>query len=627
MPIKTASDVRRVEQTPLEQQLTLKNTYEIFVDNAQRYPDKVALRFLETGEPGGPNVTWTYHELLQGIHRTANLLHELGVGPTDAIAVLLPGCLEYHLALWGGEAAGIASPLNPLLSEAMLIELMEAAGAKVLIAYGGAGDSDYWQKAMNIHSRVSSLEAVLRVKPIGETAPSTSELPAGVLDFNEEIARQVSDRLISGRQISPDDIAAYFHTGGTTGAPKMAKHSHGGQVFSAWSYSTMQNMRASDCVIGGFPMFHTAGVLPGALSSLFVGLELVIPTTTLMRNKDVVRNYWQLSAYHRVTSISGAPTILSALTSIPLNGADLSTVKGCRTGTAAIPAELSERFQRLFGVLIQESYGMTEMTGLSSITPPGVKVAPGCAGITIPFGRYKLMMMDEDGVPSDREVAPGDVGMILYKGPNSFPGYLDPDATRKTFTADGWLITGDLGYIDDADMLHVTGRAKDLIIRSGHNIDPKMIEDAISRHPDVVLCAAVGAPDAYAGELPVVFVTLVAGARATAEELLAFAADTVHEAPARPKSITILEEMPLTNVAKIFKPALRLLAAETTVQAQARRVAGELGGEQPTLSASAQLDERGRIVVKLRVVEAGELLLARLTSELAKLPVQVTIVR
>ena len=151
--------------------------------------------------------------------------------------------------------------------------------------------------------------------------------------------------------------------------------------------------------------------------------------------------------------------------------------------------------------------------------------------------------------------------MVLFKSPNLFSGFVDPIENANAFTHDGWLATGDLGWLDSESRLHLTGRSKDLIIRSGHNIDPKVIEDAIGAHPAVQLCAAVGAPDAYAGELPVVFVTLVPGATATEAELLAFAAARVDEAPARPKAVKILEHMPMTNVGKIYKPELRQMAA------------------------------------------------------------------
>jgi fatty-acyl-CoA synthase len=157
--------------------------------------------------------------------------------------------------------------------------------------------------------------------------------------------------------------------------------------------------------------------------------------------------------------------------------------------------------------------------------------------------------------------------MVLFRSPNLFSGFLDPVHDDGALTADGWLVTGDLGWVDEAGRLHLSGRAKDLIIRAGHNIDPRLIEDALGGHPAVALCAAVGAPDALAGELPVAYATLRPGARATAAELMAWAAERVGEPAARPKAVTLLAQMPVTQVGKIFKPALRLLAARDVADA------------------------------------------------------------
>ena len=148
-----------------------------------------------------------------------------------------------------------------------------------------------------------------------------------------------------------------------------------------------------------------------------------------------------------------------------------------------------------------------------------------------------------------------------------FSGYLDPAHNEGALTDDGWLVTGDLGWLDEGGRLHLSGRAKDLIIRAGHNIDPRMIEDVLGDHPAVALCAAVGAPDAYAGELPVAYVTLRPGAQATEAELLAWTAERVGEPPARPKWLAVIDHMPVTNVGKLFKPALRLMAAQAAAEA------------------------------------------------------------
>ena len=284
-----------------------------------------------------------------------------------------------------------------------------------------------------------------------------------------------------------------------------------------------------------------------------------------MRNREIIQNYWKLVEYHGVTVISAVPTALGALAAVPLDGADISSVIFCRTGAAPVPAELVERYQALFNLKVQESWGMTEMAGISSITPPGVASPVGCVGFPLPFSRYKIVALDVSGEPSEDELTQGQAGLILVKSPNVIPGYVDQQATEKLFTPDGWLNTGDLGFIDEQGRIHLNGRSKDVIIRSGHNIDPKMIEEVLAAHPDVELCAAVGAPDDYAGEIPVAFVTLNGQGKARQEadieaELLVFATENVDEKPAKPRSVTVLDVMPLTNVGKIYKPELRLLA-------------------------------------------------------------------
>jgi len=558
-PIRSQADIRRLEETPLAQALTLRSTYEIFRSSAEAFGDKAALTFLRTANPHDEPVRWSYAELLAGIHQTANLLHRFGVRASDAIGVLLPGCMDYHLALWGGEAAGIVQPLNPLLSDEKLVSLLNAGKAKVLFAWGSDDDAGIWSKALRIRTQVPTLTHVLRVAPWGEQ--SVQVLPEGVLDFDGERSGECSDRLISGRSIAAHDIAAYFHTGGTTGAPKLARHSHGAQVFTAWVCVQLQGTRADDVLLNGSPLFHVAGVLPGALTSFAAGSEVIMPTTELFRNREVITNYWRLVERYGATAVSAVPTVLAALANVPVSGADISTLRYCRTGAAPLSPDLAARFEAQFGIHVHESLGMTEMAGISTITPPGVRAPVGCVGFRLPYTQMRVVALDESGNPTDRDMATGEQGMVIFKSPNLFSGFVDSNDNQHAFTADGWLVTGDLGWLDDAGRLNLSGRSKDLIIRSGHNIDPKVIEDAMASHPAVQHCAAVGQADAYAGELPVVFVTLKPGAQANAAELLAYVRERVDEPPARPKSVTVLASMPMTLVGKIFKPELRQLAA------------------------------------------------------------------
>ncbi len=566
-PVQSLQEIRQIEHTPLAQAMPWDSTYAMIRETALACADRPALTMLHTGKVGGPSTTWTYRDLLQGIHQTANLLFQLGLRSTDVVAVLLPGGLAYHLALWGGEAAGIVQPLNPLLSDDKLASLLQASGAQVLIAHGVDDDSQMRSKALRLQSQCPALTTILLVNPDGGPLPADTALPAGVQDFHAARAEQVNDRLISERVFQQHDIAAYFHTGGTTGAPKLARHSHGAQIFTAWANAQMQGFQASDVTINGYPLFHVAGVLPGALCSLAVGMHILIPTPSLFRHREVIANYWRLVAHHGCTLMSGVPTVLAALAAVPLAGADISRLRAVRTGAAPLPPELALRFEQAFGLQINESLGMTETAGLSTVAPPGLLSAPaGCVGWPLPHARVRIAGLNSDGQATDQTLPTGDKGMVLYKGPNLFSGYLDAVETARSFTPDGWLITGDVGFVDAQGRLHLTGRAKDLIIRGGHNIDPKVIEDALGAHPAVALCAAVGAPDAYAGELPVAFATLKEGAHVSEDELLAFTAERVDEGPAKPKSITIIERMPVTNVGKIYKPELRTLATAAVVQ-------------------------------------------------------------
>ncbi|WP_417790717.1 acyl-CoA synthetase [Terasakiella pusilla] len=611
-PIRTIHDLRRLEETPLSDAYDVKSTYDLFVNAADAFQDKVALRFLKDAVPGSPDITLSYRELLQKINQTANLLHSLGVGATDTVSILLPACNDYHLALWGGEAAGIVNPLNPLLNEQKLIDLMTAAQTKVLISYGDDVENGYWDKTLKLIPHVPSLKAVLRVAPHSETtAPA---LGADQYHFAQEIAKQEDSHLISKRTIHPDDVAAYFHTGGTTGSPKLALHTHSNQVFTAWASVQMQGISAKDKTINGYPLFHVAGVLPGALAALSSGVETIIPTEQLMRNKEVVKNYWKLVDHHKTTTLSAVPTALSAIANVPLKGADISSVTYCRTGAAPLPPELAARYQKLFGLHIHESLGMTEMAGITSISPPGAGGPVGSVGFPVPYSDFKIGQLDEDGKFNGMICPPGQSGMVLIKAPNVFPGYLDPSENSKTFTEDGYLISGDVGFFDEEGRLNLSGRAKDLIIRSGHNIDPKAIEDVLGHHEAVDLCAAVGQPCPYAGELPIAYVTLKKGKVPNESDLLSFIAERIEEAPAKPKRIEIIKTMPQTNVGKIFKPELRRQASEYAV----KQMVQELG------EVEAILDEKGTLRVTISLHDKSDRPETQaLRTELSKLPLDI----
>ena len=256
------------------------------------------------------------------------------------------------------------------------------------------------------------------------------------------------------------------------------------------------------------------------------------------------------------------PTVIATLLNTEPGAARIDAVRALLTGGSPLPPELATAFEQRYGIPVRNILGMTECAGVISIEPLRAPRIAGSCGLALPFTEVRALGDD------DRVCAAGETGILRVRGPNVGPGYTDARRDAGTFTADGWLVTGDIGHVDAQGRVFVTGRAKDVIIRSGHNIDPGVIEDALLRHPDVLMAAAVGEPDEYAGELPVAFVVLKPGATALPRELAAFAEAHIPERPAFPKRIDVLAAIPLTAVGKVYKPALRAIATERVVRAR-----------------------------------------------------------
>jgi fatty-acyl-CoA synthase len=287
------------------------------------------------------------------------------------------------------------------------------------------------------------------------------------------------------------------------------------------------------------------------------------------------------------------PTSIGAVLDVPLQGADLSCIRVGFTGAASLPPAVGARFREVTGHALNEIYGMTEASGLIAMHTPGDDGGEGSVGWALPYTRVVVCKPDADG-RLGTPCAPHEIGVIAVRGPHVSPGYRDA-AHDAGVIEDGVLCSGDLGYTDDDGRLYIAGRAKDLIIRSGHNIDPLMIENALASHPAVALSAAVGMPDAYAGELPVCYVALKPGASSTEDELLAHAQRAIGERPAWPKQIHIVEAIALTSVGKIYKPQLRCDAA-------ARLVAHVLREQCRVADARVQASEGGRRGLRVSVV-------------------------
>jgi fatty-acyl-CoA synthase len=257
---------------------------------------------------------------------------------------------------------------------------------------------------------------------------------------------------------------------------------------------------------------------------------------------------------------------------MPEDHHDRSHIKLCFSGAAALPVEVGNRFQERFGMPVCQGYGMTEVHGFATVNPSAGECRSGSVGLRVPYLELKIAEVSPEG-EIRRFCGPEEIGHVLMRGPQVFAGYLDPINNPKMMIADGWLDSNDLGRLDSDGYLWLTGRTKDLIIRGGHNIDPEMIEQVLNRHPAVALTAAVGCPDAHAGELPVAFVQPRPGQTFAVPELLAFCRQHIPERAAVPVEIFLLPRIPLTAVGKIHKSVLRREAARFVFTRQLAKLA------------------------------------------------------
>lgn len=500
--------------------------YELILAAAQRVPDSVAIHYINKVDDLEHSDQQTYEQLLSSLHRTVDMIRNLTGKLRPVVSLLLPNIPQAQTLLWASEIAGIANPLNPLLSEEALYQLMSKAETDIIFALGPVRGSELWEKAVKVAKRLPS-------QPICVSVLS----PAGEHYYDSQVHDYSDQHLAADEVPIPTDVAAYFHTGGTTGTPKLACHTHANQTSAALTTVERLCLSDRDVMVNGLPIFHVAGAIINSLSPLGAGATVVLPTLAGFRNPEVVRQHWRLVQDLRVTITGGIPTSMASILDVPLQGEDVSSLRLLLSGGAPVPASLHQLAQERLGIDLYQGYGMTECCGV--IAMPNLDKPSICGSV----GR----------VAEPIEVLV-DSGEVLVRSPMVFPGYL---GAESPVTVDGWLRTGDLGHMDADGNLFITGRAKDLIIRSGHNIDPALIEGCLERHPAVSMAAAIGMPDVYAGELPVAYVQLRSGVSVTSEALAAFASENIDERPACPKKVIILDALPVTAIGKVFKPKLR----------------------------------------------------------------------
>ncbi|MEJ2852453.1 MULTISPECIES: acyl-CoA synthetase [unclassified Saccharothrix] len=559
------ADLAAIEAVPLADRGLPESTYALLARAAERWPQRTAVSVLPEAARWREPVDRTFADLLADVHRYANLLHDLGVRRGDAVALMSPNCADLVPATLAAQLAGIAAPLNGNLSHGHLAELLRLSGARVLITAGPELAPQVWETAQSLKGE---LDAILVLRPTG-AAGAPAALPAldGVrVGYLDDLAADRDPHAFAGQPPLSSDLAALFHTGGTTGSPKLAAHTHANEVADAWMIAIDSLFDADSAVFAGLPLFHVNALVVTLLAPLFKGQRAVWAGPLGYREPALYGQFWQIVAHYRITAMSAVPTVYAVLAQCPVD-ADITSLRFALVGASPLPAAVREGFQARTGVTLIEGYGLTEAT-CASVRGFGAGPRPGAVGQRMPYQRVKVV---EPG--TWEELPPGATGVLAISGPTVFPGYVVAHDDRGHVVdglgklVDGWLDTGDLARVDPDGFVSLAGRAKDLIIRGGHNIDPAVIEDALLAHPAVTAACAVGSPDEHAGEVPVAYVTLAPGVATTEEDLLAWAADRAPERAAAPKAVTVLDALPVTDVGKPHKLPLRADAARRAIGA------------------------------------------------------------
>lgn len=603
----TPADLTTIEAQPLSTRGLPETTYDVLRRAARLWPDRTAITTMPEAARWQDGASRTYAELFADVTRTANLLHALGVRRGDAVALLAPNGAELITALLASQVAGVAAPINAGLSAEHIVELLRRSGARVLVCAGPGIDPRLWSLATRVADAVG-IEAMVLLGPAGPE-PVGHPDASRVVVLAEAAAAQ-SAAAFHGEPPRADDIAALFHTGGTTGTPKLAAHTHANEVVDAWSLAAIPILDDDSVVFAGLPLFHVNALVVTLLAPMLRGQSTVWAGPAGYRDPALYAEFWRIVEHYRVAAMSAVPTTYAVLARCPVD-ADISSLRVAMVGASALPAGVRRDFEAATSVPLLEGYGLTEGT-CASVRGFVGDHREGAVGQRMPYQRMKAIEVLDDGTWAD--LPAGAVGVLAIHGPTVFPGYVVGrvadgfllDGLGKL--RDGWLETGDLGSVDEDGFVSLVGRAKDLIIRGGHNIDPAVIEGALLSHPEVTGANAVGRPDAHSGEVPVAYVTVAAGATTSEEDLVRWAAERVPEAVAAPKHVHLVDELPVTLVGKPYKPALRADAAR-------REIADALGDVEGVVEVVSAVDD-GSVVVTVTVdgtaaVRAVEEILAR----------------
>ena len=493
----------------------------------------------------------TFCDLHEGANAVAAALVGSGVGPGDRIGIWAPNSAAWVIASFGVYAAGaVLVPLNTRYKGEEAGHILRASGTRMLLTVTDFLGTDYTRLLEGVAGLPDLREVVVMAGATGDGALSWDHfLQRGQAVDPDAVASR-------SRAVEPGDTSDIIFTSGTTGAPKGAMLGHGASVRTYLEWSSLVDLREADRYLVVYPFFHTAGLKSGVLACVLRGATIhplaVFDVPTMLA----------LVAEERITMLPGPPTVFQTILSHPdLPSFDLSSVRSSVTGAAVVPVEVIRQMREVLDIrTVVTGYGMTETTGTISMCRYDDPAEVIATTVGRPLPGVDVRVVDDDG----RDVAAGQPGELVVRGFNIMQGYFgDEQATAAAFV-DGWLKTGDVGFVDDAGNLHITDRKKDMFIVGGFNVYPAEVEAALLNHPDVAQVAVVGVPDPRMGEIGIAFVVPRPGVRPDPAEVLAWARERL--AGYKLTRVEITEALPLNPSGKVMKFKLRERVGEGGVE-------------------------------------------------------------
>lgn len=474
-----------------------------------------------------------------------------GFGVGDRIALYMQNMPQYVIGLLAAwKLGGIAVPVNPMLTPTEVAKLVADARPTVLLCLDELCTAQLVDvlDGTSVRSIITtsaldwqSADDPRALPPARITAPAGVDLRA-VIDGS-------AGRQPSVAEIGGDDIAVITYTSGTTGKPKGAMNTHRNVVIGGDAYCRWFGLDEGDVILGIAPLFHVTGLTGHIAAALSAGAPLVLS------NRFQVDLVLDMIRRHRPTFTVGALTVFIALGESSATRVDFASLTKIASGGAPVAAGVLERFEQKFGTYIHNVYGMTETTSPVLAVPVGNRAPVDPETSALSVGR-PMLTAEVRILVDDHEVAVGTVGELAVTGPQIVPGYWEqPEQTAEAHRGK-WLLTGDVGYVDDNGWFYLVDRKKDMIVASGYKVWPREVEDVLYTHDAVHEAAVVGQPDPYRGETVKAFVSVRVGHKVTPEELIAFCRDRM-AAYKYPREVEIVESIPKTATGKVLRRSLR----------------------------------------------------------------------